>query len=88
MKREKEPEEIERVTRAGCLVEEMAQEEMRVVEKHRVRWADVDEDSEVERVVAIEEREEQRETAQCGELEMAEEREWEGKAVQDGDWRR
>ena len=37
------------MTRAECLVEEIAQEEMMVVEKHRVRWADMGEDSEVER---------------------------------------
>ena len=54
------------------------------MEKHRVRWADVFEDSEVECVVAIEGRE-QRKMAQCSELEMAEEREWEGKAAQDGE---
>ena len=84
MKREKEPEEMKRVARAKCLVEEMAQEEIKIVEKHRVRWADMDEDLEMERVVTVEEREEQRETARCGELEMkAEKREWEGKAVQD-----
>ena len=84
MKRERGPEETERVIEAECMVEEMAREEVKVVEKHRVRWADVVEDSEVERVVTIEEREEQREMAQRGELEMAEEREWEGKAAQDG----
>ena len=33
--------------------------------------------------VTAEEREEQRETARCGELEMAEERKWEEKSVQD-----
>ena len=71
------------MARAECLVEEMAEEEMKIVEKHRVRWADMDEDMEMERVVTVEEREEQREIARCGELEMAEERKWEGKAVQD-----
>ena len=83
MKREKEPEEMKRVARAECSVEEMAQEEMKIVEKHRVRWADMEEDLEMERVVTVEEREEQMETVRCGELEMVEERKWEGKAVQD-----
>ena len=47
---------------------------MKIMEKHRVRWADMDEDLEMERVGTVEEREKQRETALCGELEMAEER--------------
>ena len=49
LKREREPEEMARVTRVECLAEEMAQEQMRVLEEHRVRWADMDEDSEMER---------------------------------------
>ena len=77
MKREKELEEMKRVARTECLVEEMAQEEMKIVEKHRVRWADMNEELEMERV-AVEEREEQREMARCGELEMAEERKGRG----------
>ena len=83
LKQEREPEEIARVTRAECLAEEMAQEEMRVLEEHQVRRADMDEDSEMERMVAIEEQEEQREAVQCSELEMAEERQWEAKVAQD-----
>ena len=83
LKREREPKEMARVTRAECLAEEMAQEEMRVLEEHRIRWADMDEDLEMERMFAIEEQEEQREAVQGGELEMAEEREWEGKVAQD-----
>ena len=68
--------DLERVLKREWEPEEMAQEEMRVLEEHRVRWADMDEDSEMERMVAIEEQEEQREAVQCGELEMAEERQW------------
>ena len=37
-----------RVTWVGCSIEEMAQEEMKVVGKHWVRWADMDEDSEMQ----------------------------------------
>ena len=47
--------------------------------------ADMGEESEMERMVAIEEREEQREAVQRGELEMVEERQWEGKAAHDGE---
>ena len=68
MKREREPEEK---TRAECLAEEMVQEDMKVVEEHRVRladvdggservrWADMGEDSEEECPVAAEEQREQ-----------------------------
>ena len=63
----------------------MAQEDMKVVEEHRIRLADMGEESEMERMVAIEEREEQREAVQRRELEMVEERQWEGKAAHDGE---
>ena len=81
LKREREPEEMARVTRAEGLAEGVAQEEMRVVEKHRIRSADMDEDSEMERMVAIGE---QSEAARCDELAEAEVRERQCKAVQDG----
>ena len=71
----------------------MVQEEMKVVEEHRVRWADVDKDSERVRWAdmgedsgeecpeAAEEQREQSKAGPGGELEFAEEREQQGKAV-------
>ena len=73
----------------------MVQEDMKVVEEHRVRladvdggservrWADMGEDSAVGRVsaVAAEEQREQGKAGPGGELELAEEREQQGEAV-------
>ena len=81
LKRERELEEMARVTRADGLAEEMTQEAMRVVEKHRIRWADMGDDSEMERMVAIGE---QSAAARCDELAQTEARERQCKAVQDG----
>ena len=97
MKREKEPEEKARMTRAECLAEEMFQEERKVVEEHRVRWADVDKDSERVRWAdmgedsgeeCLEAAEEQREQSKAGRVaSWILRRSESSKARQCGSWR-